>query len=252
MLTQDDIDTVSPATQASWAIGGDTTIVLPADSAWSPGTSSLLRPTIWVVDNARLLIAGDTNTEVSLNASIFLCDNAELIVNNTTLRFNQSFFFEHFLWAADASAVRYENADIRTGSASNPLVSLVHFMRGSSTLSGTTISPATFSIPEGSLLLEVLDSAVAEIHSSSGIIETRKTANASLTITDTDFVTSGLTVCDAETASVENIPAACDFDSECFTGTHPVTNYNPASVSNLSINNSRVFSWHFTTEPNIT
>ncbi|MEN1728816.1 MAG: hypothetical protein AAGJ52_10305 [Pseudomonadota bacterium] len=253
LLTQSDIDTASPATQEAWAIGGNSTITLPAGSSWSPGIpSSLFQPIIWVVDTAQLVIAGDSSSEVAIDASIILCDDAQLIVDNTALRINQDFTFEHLFWAADNSQVRWNNAEIFTGSTTAPTAQLLQFMRGNSVLRGTTSGSASLNLGNGPLWLQVLDSAVADISNSSGIFETTVTPSASLSMTDSSFISAGLTLCEGSTATLDDLPEACDLTSGCFSGSHPATTYSSAGAPGLSISNSQLFSWQFITLPSST
>lgn len=106
-------DYYSGGSAKPWVIGQNTVVNLKAGT-YTPGVWSVLNvPAIFLFGNAKLNMVNvgyGLNNEVRLSGWVFLCDNAQMNIINSTWRIEPSFDYQFNYYAAGHSRILFQDA----------------------------------------------------------------------------------------------------------------------------------------------
>lgn len=245
-LTQADVDGgAAILTTDAWVLDGTTTINLPAGD-YAPGVAANLgSPTIFVTEDASLILEDVGAMGVDVNANIILCDSATLEVRDSELRFGSE---AGLTLALDDSDVVLAGATL-SGLGGGAITQVFD---DTASLTATPTALPSISSGAGSIQWSFGGASTAIIDQAQLFATLGIGATASVSLSDSSYVEVLMESCEGDTLTVDAFPEACDLTSECFTGDHPLTNFVRPAPFAVELVDSSVFAWRVTSHPGST
>jgi autotransporter-associated beta strand protein len=239
-----------------WVVNsGDELVLYPGTDYVPGGFGALGGQKLTFVVGTGVVRTADNSTllgpETSLAGHLFLCDDASVVVQNTTLRLAQDYEYQYYVWAADRARVQLRDVRLTTLAKAtivrnpNEHGNSWWWFRSRSSLDSNVVS----SLRPGKdvMQLAAMDDARVEVGLHDIFMETYVAGRANFSLSHSQWFDTFLTVCSGDFIDLTTgFPELCDLLTECMTAQHAPVNFTigpPRTPFTYTVLESKVYSW---------